>query len=71
MFKKEMTNYMWSVDSVEKGKPMPDKMEKELSSTELYFNTHANDYSYQYADHTVDAFQYYVRDNLRKLGLKE
>lgn len=71
MFKKEITNYMWSVDSVEKGKPMPDKLEKELSSNELYFNTHANDYSYQYADHTVDAFQYYVRDNLRKLGLKE
>jgi hypothetical protein len=50
---------------------MPDKLEKELSSTELYFNTHANDYSYYYADHTVDAFQYYIKDNLRKLGLKE
>jgi phage terminase large subunit len=71
MFIKEMTNYMWCADSVEKGKPTPDKMEKELPSTEIYYNTHSRDYSYQYADHTVDAFQYYVRDNLMKLGLRE
>lgn len=68
---KELKNYMWCVDSVEKGKPMPDKLEKEFPSTEIYYNTHAKDYSYYYADHTVDAFQYYVRDNLRKLGLCE
>jgi len=71
IFRKEMSNYSWCIESVEKGKPMPDKLEKELSSTELYFNTHANDYSYYYADHTVDAFQYYVKDNLRKLQLRE
>ncbi len=71
IFKKEMLNYMWCVDSVEKGKPTPDKLEKELSSTEIYYNTHAKDYSYHYADHTVDAFQYYVKDNLNKIGLKE
>lgn len=69
IFKKEITNYMWCIDSVEKGKPMPDKMEKDLQ--EPYYNTHSKDYSYQYADHTVDAFQYYIRDNLRKLALKE
>ena len=71
IFIKEFTNYMWCGESVEKGKPIADKMEKELHSTELYYNTHAKDYSYYYADHTVDAFQYYVKDNLRKLGLKE
>jgi phage terminase large subunit len=71
MFIKEITNYMWCVESVEKGKPMPDKIEKELPSTELYYNTHAKDYTYYYADHTVDAFQYYIKDNLNKLGLRE
>jgi phage terminase large subunit len=71
IFKKEMTNYSWCIESVEKGKPNPDKLEKELSSTEIYYNTHSKDYSYHYADHTVDAFQYYVKDNLRKLQLRE
>lgn len=66
---KEMKNYMWKKDSVEKGKPDPDKEEKELTS-ETYYNTHTNDYSYYYADHTADAFQYYVKDNLEKLGLE-
>lgn len=28
IFKKENENYMWLKDSVEKGKPTPDKMEK-------------------------------------------
>ena len=65
---KEMKNYMWKKDSVEKGKPDPDKEEKELTS-ETYYNTHTNDYSYYYADHTADAFQYWVKDNLNKLGL--
>lgn len=71
IFLKELSNYMWLIDSVERGKPIPDKLEKELSSNELYYNTHAKDYSYHYADHTVDAFQYWVKDNLCKLGLKE
>jgi len=71
IFLKEFVNYMWLLESVEKGKPVPDKLEKELPSTEIYYNTHAKDYSYHYADHTVDAFQYYVKDNLMKLGLKE
>lgn len=66
---KEMSNYMWKKDSVEKGKPDPDKEEKELTS-ETYYNTHTNDYSYYYADHSCDAFQYYVKDNLEKLGLE-
>lgn len=65
---KEMKNYMWKKDSVEKGKPEPDKEEKELAG-ETYYNTHTNDYSYYYADHSCDAFQYFVRDNLDKLGL--
>lgn len=66
---KEMKNYMWKKDSVEKGKPDPDKEEKELTS-ETYYNTHTNDYSYYYADHSCDAFQYWVKDNLQKLGLE-
>jgi phage terminase large subunit len=71
MFIKEITNYMWCTKSVEIGRPTPDKLEKELPSTELYYNTHAKEYSYYYADHSVDAFQYYVKDNLQKLNLKE
>ena len=65
---KEMKNYMWEKDSVEKGKPTPDKKEKELVG-ETYYNTHTNDYSYYYADHSCDDFQYWVKDNLQKLGL--
>lgn len=66
---KELSNYMWKKDSVEKGKPVPDKEEKELTE-ETYYNTYTNDYSYYYADHSVDAFQYYVKANLQKLGLE-
>lgn len=66
---KEMSNYMWKKDSVEKGKPIPDKEEKELTG-ETYYNTYTNDYSYYYADHSCDAFQYYVKSNLQKLGLE-
>ena len=65
---KEAKNYMWKKDSVEKGKPEPDKEEKELTG-EAYYNTHTNDYSYYYADHSCDAWQYWVKDNLEKLGL--
>lgn len=66
---KEMKNYMWMKDSVEKGKPVPDKEEKELTG-ENYYNTHTNDYSYYYAEHSCDDFQYYVKNNLQKLGLE-
>lgn len=66
---KELSNYMWKKDSVEKGKPIPDKEEKELTE-ETYYNTYTNDYSYYYADHSVDEFQYYVKANLQKLGLE-
>lgn len=66
---KEMKNYMWMKDSVEKGKPIPDKEEKELTG-ETYYNTHTNDYSYYYAEHSCDDFQYYVKNNLQKLGLE-
>lgn len=66
---KEMSNYMWKKDSVEKGKPEPDKEEKELTG-ETYYNTYTNDYSYYYADHSCDSFQYYVKANLQKLGLE-
>lgn len=71
IFKKEVENYQWKEDSVEKGKPTPDKEEKELSSMDEYFNTHSKEQSYYYADHTCDMYQYWVKDNLRKLGLKE
>ena len=66
---KEMKNYMWVKDSVEKGKPVPDKEEKELTG-ETYYNTHTNDYSYYYAEHSCDDFQYFVKNNLQKLGLE-
>ena len=66
---KEMSNYMWKKDSVEKGKPEPDKEEKELTG-ESYYNTYTNDYSYYYAEHSCDDFQYWVKDNLQKLNLE-
>ena len=69
--KKEIENYQWQEGSVEKGKPIPDKTEKEFTGGEEYFNTWANDMSYYYADHTCDLFQYWVKDNMRKLGIKE
>lgn len=71
IFKKEIENYQWQEGSVEKGKPIPDKQEKEFISGEEYYNTWSKDQSYYYADHLIDSFQYYVKDNLQKLGLKE
>ena len=71
IFKKENENYMWKEGTVEKGKPEPDKTEKEFIGEEPYYNSWANDYSYYYADHTQDVFQYWVKDNLSKLGIKE
>ena len=70
IFKKENENYMWLKDSVEKGKPTPDKMEKAFLSSEKYYNTYTKDYAYSYGDHTQDNFQYWIKDNLQKLGLK-
>lgn len=71
IFKKENENYMWKEGSVEKGKPEPDKTENEFIGEEPYYNSWSNDYSYYYADHTQDVFQYWVKDNLSKLGIKE
>lgn len=71
IFKKENENYMWKEGTVEKGKPEPDKAEKEFVGEEPYYNSWSNDYSYYYADHTQDEFQYWVKDNLSKLGIKE
>lgn len=71
IFKKENENYMWLKDSVEKGKPIPDKTEKAFLSSEKYYNTYTNDYAYSYADHTQDQFQYWIKDSLQKLGLKQ
>lgn len=65
----EMRNYKWAKDSVERGKPTPDKEEKEFKG-EPYYNTFTNDYSYYYAEHSCDDFQYWVKDNLEKLGLE-
>ena len=70
IFKKELENYMFKKDSVEKGKPEPDKDEKRLPSNEPYYNTYSKSYSYSYADHTQDEFQYWIKQNLSKLGLK-
>ena len=69
-FKKENENYQWLPKSVESGKPTPDKTEKDLPVDERYYNTHSQSYAYTYADHTQDEFQYWVKDNLVKLGLK-
>ena len=71
IFKKENENYMWVKDSVEKGKPVPDKTEKAFLSSERYYNTYTKDFAYSYGDHTQDNFQYWVKDNLQKLGLKQ
>lgn len=71
IFKKENENYMWIEDSVEKGKPTPDKTEKAFLSSEKYYNTYTKDYAYSYGDHTQDNFQYWIKDNLQKLRLKE
>ncbi|MEI3498936.1 MAG: PBSX family phage terminase large subunit [Bacilli bacterium] len=69
--KKEIENYQWQEGSIEKGKPIPDKSEKEFTGGEEYYNTWSKDQSYYYAEHTCDLFQYWVKDNLIKLGLKE
>ena len=70
IFKKEMENYMFKEGTAEKGKPEPLKDEKKLPSNAPYYNTHSREFSYFYADHTQDMFQYYVKHNLQKLGLK-
>lgn len=70
IFRKENENYKWLKDSVEKGKPTPDKTEVAFLSGEKYFNSYTNDYAYSYCDHSQDAFQYWIKDNLQKLGLK-
>ncbi len=71
IFRIENEHYMWKDESVERGKPVPDKAEKEFIGMKRYFNTHTNDSAYTYADHTQDMFQYWIKDNLQKLGLKE
>ena len=70
IFKKEIENYCWKEGTVEKGKPEPDKTEKAFINGEKYYNTYSQDYAYTYGDHTCDEFQYWVKDNLQKLGLK-
>lgn len=70
IFLKEIKNYMWIPESVEKGKPMPNKEEKEITGGEMYYNSHSKSYIYSYADHTCDALQYYVKDNLQKLNIE-
>lgn len=70
IFTKEFINYKWLQGSVEKGKPIPDKTEIELKG-ETYINTFTGDNAYTYCDHSIDNFQYWVKDNLQKLGLKQ
>ncbi len=70
IFKKELENYCWKEGTIEKGKPEPDKTEKAFLNGEKYYNTYSKDYAYTYGDHTCDEFQYWVKDNLQKLGLK-
>ena len=70
IFKKEIENYCWKEGSVETGKPVPDKKEKAFLNGEKYYNTYSKDYAYSYGDHSPDDFQYWVKDNLQKLGLK-
>lgn len=70
IFLREMKEYKWKEDSIEKGKAEPDKTEKELKGMDTYFNTNSNCQAYSYCDHTCDAFIYYVLDNKQKLGIK-
>lgn len=70
IFLTEAKNYMYREGSIERGKPEPDKSEKEIRG-DAYRNTFSADCSYYYADHTCDVFQYWVADNLQKLGLKD
>ena len=70
IFLREMKEYKWKEDSIEKGKAEPDKTEKELKGMDTYFNTNSNSQAYSYCDHTCDAFIYYVLDNKQKLGIK-
>lgn len=68
-FLREMQSYMYKDGSIERGKPEPDKSEHELRG-DPYYNSHSRDLAYYYADHTCDVFQYWIADNLEKLGLK-
>ena len=70
IFLREMKEYKWKEDSIEKGKAEPDKTEKELKGMDTYFNTNSNSQAYSYCDHACDAFIYYVLDNKQKLGIK-
>ncbi len=70
IFEKELKDYRWKPKSIENGKPEPDKTEKAFLSGEKYYNSHSKDWSYSYGDHTCDEFQYWVKDNLEKLGLQ-
>ena len=71
IFRKENTTYKWKQDTVEKGKAIPDKTEQQFVNGERYYNTYTRDYAYTYCDHTQDAFQYWIKDNLQKLNLKQ
>lgn len=64
----EHKSYEWKEGTVEAGKPEPDKTEKKFKIK--YYNTHAKEISYYYAEHTCDGLQYGVIMNLRKYGLK-
>lgn len=70
IFLTEAKHYMYKDGSIERGRPEPDKSEKEIKN-DGYYNSHSMEYSYFFADHTCDIFQYWVKDNLRKLGMKE
>ena len=70
IFLREMKEYKWKEDSIEKGKAEPHKTEKELKGMDTYFNTNSNSQAYSYCYHTCDAFIYYVLDNKQKLGIK-
>ena len=43
----------------------------EFNGNDVYYNMHSKEYSYFYADHSCDDYQYWVKDNLKKLGLQE
>lgn len=46
------------------------RKKKHCPGNQKYYNLHTKDYSNSYADHTMDAFQYWVLDNRQKLGLR-
>lgn len=67
IFIQEMQDYSYDVNSIEKGTYKVDKTERKMK--DMYINTYTKENINTYADHTCDAFKYWVVNNKRKLNL--